>query len=497
MYKKILLLASAPLTVERPPASLAVMAGVCERNNVEYEVMDLNVFIGKQLGIKRAQHIGNLFITVDKIDHPDADLMAEIEAVLDLAIEKIASFNIDLLAVSSFSYMQIAWTTKFLEKFRANSNVTVIAGGPGISYEQYTTKTAGKVLAENNLIDYYVLGEGDGVFEEFINGIIPLGVNAKDSKYENWVPQIDNLDNLPTPSYKKFDISNYTSDIMSGATQITITGSRGCVRRCTFCDVGYLWKKFRFRSADSIVTEIVTHFKEVGCLHYFFSDSLINGSLKQFMDVMTKLIALHNEYPELKQLSYSGQFIIRPKIHHKEKMFELLQQSGCDHLEIGIESGSEKVREHIGKKFSNDDIDYHLEMCEKYKIKNHILMFTSYPTETLEDHQETLDFYIKNQKYLINGTIFGTNINTPAAILSNTPLEKMSDELGIEFTNKEAINVSNWTISTNPKLTVVEKWRRYIELVRLTAALRYPRPFNLDTWLELNIQDFEKFSKSD
>ena len=199
---------------------------------------------------------------------------------------------------------------------------------------------------------------------------------------------------------------------------------------------------------------------------------------------MKYLVELQNKIPDFKKLSYSGQFIIRPKSQHPEYLFELLQKSGCDRLEIGIESGSERVRDHMGKKFSNEDIDYHFRMCDKYGIKNYILMFTSYPTETIEDHNETIQFYIKNQKYLINNTIIGTNLNTPVVIYKNTPLDSMRSDLGIEITDMQYENTNNWMSDKNPELTLKERWRRYLELIKLTSSLRYKR-----TTLDLNVLD--------
>lgn len=492
MYKKLVIISSATLTLERPPAAIGILAGIAEHNQIDYEVFDLNLFLFDYLGREKWELISSLFATHNKLICDDTVLLTEINFAISLAVTKILSFMPDLVAVTSFSSMQIPWTDRLLEILREQSNVVVIAGGPGISHEQLIGKTAGRLLADNNLLDYYVLGEGDRVFDNFLRGNIDLGVNHKDSKYENWVPQIENLDNLILPTFKKVQISKYKSDLNHQAAEITITGSRGCVRRCTFCDVGHVWKKFRFRSAQSIVDEIVQHYNEVGCLHYFFSDSLINGSLKQFVDVMTRLIELQTIYPDFKKLGYSGQFIIRPSNQHPEYIYELLSQSGCDNLQVGIESGSERVRIHMGKKFSNDDIDYHLEMCEKYKIKNHILIFTSYPTETIEDHQETIDFYIRSQKYLINGTIIGTNLNSPMVIYKNTPIDNMRNDLGIHIQNMEYANSSNWLVDSNPDLTVKERWRRYAELVQLTTKLRYPRASMDLILIELNIAELIK-----
>ena len=490
MFKKIVIVSSAMLSIERPPASLAFLAGVCEHNQIDYEIFDFNLFLLEKFGYERWKNIGNMFSTVETITSDDKDLLREIDEVVTLGIiDNVLVHAPDLVAVSSFSHLQIPWTDKFLEILKKHSDVNVIAGGPGISYEQQPNKTAGKILLQKGLLDYYVLGEGEYSFDNFLKGKIDLGVNSKVNLTENWVPQIDDLNLLSIlPTYKKIKLEHYESTHYNKKSVLTINGSRGCVRRCTFCDVGHLWKKFRFRSADNIIKEIVKNYHETGCLNYMFSDSLINGSLKQFTELMQGIVALQEKYAEFKNFSYSGQFIIRPKEHHPEKLFKLMQESGCDNLQIGVESGSQRVREHMGKKFSNEDIDYHFEMCEKYEIKNLVLMFVSYPTETLEDYQETIDFYIKNQKYLLNNTIMGANFGSPMIILKNTPIDSMKEKLGIEIHDDEYYNVSNWLVSSNPDLTLKERWRRYIHLIQLLTELRYPNLAFDEAILQYNLE---------
>jgi hypothetical protein len=73
-----------------------------------------------------------------------------------------------------------------------------------------------------------------------------------------------------------------------------------------------------------------------------------------------------------------------------EENFKLLSESGCKELQIGVESFSENVRNHMGKKFSDIDLLYCLQMLHKYKIRSALLMFVGYPTETEEDHQKSL-----------------------------------------------------------------------------------------------------------
>jgi radical SAM superfamily enzyme YgiQ (UPF0313 family) len=390
-----------------------------------------------------------------------------------------------------FSYYQESITSMLLKKLKLRSTAPIIAGGAGISYVTENNITIGRDLLVKGLIDFYVLGEGDHVLDEFLHGNHILGLNSNNYPTESWATQIDDLNSCSTPTYKKINFDHYLPGIASQPT-ISITGSRGCVRRCTFCDVGAIWKKFRFRNADNIIAELLKHVHETGVTQFAFTDSLINGSIKQFMDLVSKLSEIKDSHPELKDIKYHGQFIIRPRSQHSEKMYQLMQQSGCDHIQIGIESGSNAVREHMGKKFTNEDIYYHLEMSSKYNIKNALLMMSGYPTETLDDHRETIEFLKKCQKYLLDETVITLTLSEPYVLLKNTPIDEMKHQLGIE---NEHYTTHFFDIKTNPESTVWERFRRYIELKKLSIELKYPGSYGDLSSLNLHIKNIKQFIK--
>jgi len=110
--------------------------------------------------------------------------------------------------------------------------------------------------------------------------------------------------------------------------------------------------------------------------------------MKAFRAMMVELKELRITYPEIR---WTSQWIVRSKSQSPESDFQLMKDSGCETLDMGIESFSQSVRWHLGKKFTDDDMWWSLDMLRKYKIKQALLMIVGYPTETEEDHQQTLD----------------------------------------------------------------------------------------------------------
>lgn len=466
------LVASAQLPLTRAPAALAFMAGTCEKNQIDYEIWDLNAELARHCGQAVWDQCNQY--TYHNLDNLPQDLETVVHRFLQDITEDIAQQGCDCIAVSVLSYVQNQWAERFLRMCcRILPGATTIVGGPGVSSPYAVRDTSlsfGKWMVENDLLDFYVMGEGDVALDLFFQGerTVP-GLNTK-AQVEHWQPQIENLDQTPRISYKRVDFSLYQG--AHGVPSITINGSRGCVRRCTFCDVGSIWKKFQYRSGASLAQEIVQHWVDTGIKEYWFTDSLINGSLKQFNQLLEQLNLARNQYPDLADLTYSGMFIIRPRTSHSERMYQLMASTGCSHIAVGVESGSERVRTHMGKKFSNDDIDYHMEMCERYGITNWMLTLVGYPTETEEDFQATLDMYTRLQRYAINNTLLGINTKTTMTILPNTPIEAMQHDLGVEFLHGGGFDLE-WRAAANPELTVRNRYLRWIRLLRHAMDLGY------------------------
>lgn len=486
-FKKVMLVNSAMSPMTKPPAGLAFMCGVCELANVDYVPYDINSEFLKYTDHETWNIVyANVNIS-DRFSQLPENLQNKINNYIDHAVETILSHNPECICVTVTTVMQQQWTEKFLQHFKQASSIPVIAGGPGIGVpyhlEDDQTDVFGTFLVKQKLLDYYILGEGDFVFQKFLNGQRDgIGLNGHDC-IESWQLQIDDLDLCPIPSYKKINLDDYNLEIQ-GHKRVNITGSRGCVRDCTFCDVGVLWKKFRYRSGEKIVDEMVDHYRSIGATSFAFSDSLVNGSIKQFTSMLETIIARADEFDN-KRLLLTGTFIIRPKQSHPEKMFELMHRAGFEEPHVGIESGSEAVRHHVGKKFSNDDIRWHFEMSEKYKLKNWLFMLVGYPTETAQDFQETCDLLIESQRYILNKTILGIGIWSTLTLLPGTPLDRMKEELGLYHVHtSDREQYVNWQSTKNPSLTLSERNKRFLDLLELAVDLRYPLPSQVQHYMD-------------
>jgi hypothetical protein len=90
-----------------------------------------------------------------------------------------------------------------------------------------------------------------------------------------------------------------------------------------------------------------------------------------------------------------------------------------------------------------------------------------------------MDMLTRNQKYVLNHTILGLNLQHLMAVLPNTPVRTMS-ELGIHFIDNPqgALYGSyfNWLAESNPSLTLNRRYQRFAELAEWAIKLRYNLP---------------------
>jgi radical SAM superfamily enzyme YgiQ (UPF0313 family) len=475
MFKQVSLVALPKQDFLRPPGALPILAAACEDNNAEYNVYDFNLWLKENVEPSIWQEIDDNWSDSFVASHMDTIWYKEFLKFLNIYVDKILLSSPDLVSISIFSDYGCFSAFELIQALnsRPNRNTFKIAiGGTGIraklkilEFKEFCT-----FLLSEQKIDYFIYGEGEVAFSNLLKGIDYPGINNFDAV------QIDDLDSLPFPSYKKINPRDYK---YLTTPELTITGSKGCVRKCTYCDVAKYWPKFKYRSGQNLADEIWHYYKTLNITNFEFSDSLINGSMKQFEELNKAIIRYKSTDKDFNP-SYKGQFICRSKNLMPESSYQEMQEAGCKYIYVGLESFSDPVRHSMEKKFSNKDFEWHLEMCGKYGIKNSLLMLVGYPTETLDDHQQNLSALKKYQVYAHSGIISMIVFGYTANILADTPLYHQMDELKIteEYSNGSEFSTFNWVSLKNPTLNLKERIRRWVELVETANSLDYLMPRN-------------------
>ena len=353
--------------------------------------------------------------------------------------------------------------------------VLIAVGGKGVESTEFKTgKNHYDQYIDMGLADLAVVGDCEHIIGKLIKEDATGIVVAPPQKKED-------LDRNPIPNWEEYDLRIYNNyyDSLVSEPYMAITGSKGCIRDCTFCDVGSFWPKYIYRDPKLVANEIISGYRKTGIKAFQFTDNLVNGSVSHYRK-MNEILA--REIPN--EIRYQGYAIFRGKQHMPEEDFELAARAGCGSWAIGVEGGSEKVRFDMRKKVTDEDTDYSAEMLAKYGIHQKWLMMVGYPTETEADFEMTLDLL---RRWAHVGKKGGISVSfTPTfMLLHNSPLmqnTKLVHELGLSHNVRSVWGQKFWTSTANPDNIFPVRYDRWKRAVTLSEELGYP-------WVESNPKD--------
>lgn len=437
-------IASVPWTdTDSPMMAPGVLKSTLHSQNIPSIAIDLNAEVRHYIKThpKRAG-IVQFFLTEQA---PIADVDA-VHELFDWMAKRLLSYNTEWICLSLLTYIsQIAnrWLCFHLKQLCPT--VKIVVGGPGVFVSLKSLDSYAITLKQQKLIDFYISGDGELALPNLLKGNLDYpGINTTVWK------ELDNLDALPPPNYDDYNWELYK------VKRVSIWGSRGCVRKCTFCDIHEHWSKYQWRSADSIFDEMIAQNQRYGINIFAFTDSLVNGNQKEYKKLIRKLAAYNAELPNEKKIKWSGYFIFRPQNQMSEADWQFTAQSGATILSVGVESFVDHIRHHMKKHFNNQDLDYALKMCQRYKIDVKLLMIVGYVTETEQDHQAQLQ-WIQNNKHFANSPVEAIHIGSTLSIQPGTELYRLRDQLGIQMTETDVYNT--WTTNNSTPEIRQRRWQ--------------------------------------
>lgn len=284
------------------------------------------------------------------------------------------------------------WAIATAERIKAKDKSFIIMGGPHPTYYPE--------IIENQYIDAICRGEGEYALLELagakdektdISRIKNLWLKVDGILHKNEPrPLIDNLDLLPDPDrevyYKKYKF------IRNNSHKSFLAG-RGCPFDCSFCFNRQLRELYqnkgsfvRLRSPERVVKEIEDVAKRYNLKKVFFHDDtfiLDRKWLDKFLDLYEKRLKI--------PFYCNGRAdTITPEIAKKLKM------ANCVTVSFAVESGNERIRKEILKKFiSNAKLRDAAKTLKENGIKLVTYNIVGIPGETIDDAWETVRINIE------------------------------------------------------------------------------------------------------
>ena len=257
-----------------------------------------------------------------------------------------------------------------------------------------------------DIFDALCIGEGEYSMLEFVQsiekgdyptGIQNLWIKTPDGKIEKNPCRefIQNLDELPNMDREMW-LDWVKENNLKRGKQFIILG-RGCPFECTYCS-NHIFKKVapgkyvRLRNHEYIIKEI----KEIKILQpllkeIYFEIETFGVNIQWSLTLCEELKKLNEYYNN--EFCFGVNLRVTPAfIKDAELLFSKMKEAGFTYINIGLESGSPRIRENVLNRFySNDDIINSVSLAVKYDLKVSLYVLIGLPYETLEDFNMTVD----------------------------------------------------------------------------------------------------------
>jgi radical SAM superfamily enzyme YgiQ (UPF0313 family) len=308
------------------------------------------------------------------------DQVIPLNRLMDIFFTRLREYILDLLkketptllGLSTYTVTLPASLFAFQLAKEINPSIKTVMGGGIFSGElDLASPNFRHFLEQTPYIDKIIVGEGEQLLLKLLNGELPDAKRVY--TLEDIAGQTMDLSQAPVLDLSDLDIRYYP--------MLSTYSSRSCPFNCSFCSEKVMWGKFRKKKAHYIAEELAHLSREYKTQLFLLSDSLLNPVVT---DLANSLInAGHSIY-------WDGYLRADPSACNREKTFQW-RQGGFYRARLGLESGSPRILERMGKKISPEQIKEAIGSLAHSGIKTTTYWVIGYPGETEEDFQLTLD----------------------------------------------------------------------------------------------------------
>ncbi|HYC22559.1 MAG TPA: radical SAM protein [Candidatus Bathyarchaeia archaeon] len=309
------------------------------------------------------------------------------------AARRIIALEPDVLGLSCTT-ISVTNGSRIAELVKAaRPHATTIVGGAHVSAIPERT------LERFPAFDFGIVGEGEvslfdlmsrlesGTDVRSVAGLVYRDAERGGKVHANpRAAYLEDLDALPLPAWDlvpnfpyAFSPSMFNYRRSPVGTLIT---QRGCPFSCTFCDRSTSGRKGRWHSVDYVV-RMMRQMQDYGVKHILFYDDLFTVNKARVKELCRAMLD-HG-------MDFSWSCNSHPNLLDEETM-RLMKRAGCWSIAYGIESGSQRVLNHVKHEVKIPRLLETLRMTRAAGLRIKGLMMCAHPTETEESLKETERF---------------------------------------------------------------------------------------------------------
>lgn len=268
-----------------------------------------------------------------------------------------------------------------LEHIKQHSNTPVVMGGAHVTFLPEEALARGA--------DFVIRGEGEYAFVELVKRIrdgsdcfsdIP-GLSYRRGDQFNHNPpssRVEHLDDLPWPDLTL--IENFHKIRI-----LPVMTSRGCPYNCKFCSVTKMFgRRYRFRDTSDVLDELELLHASAPKASVFFYDDNFTAQPRRTKELLRGMIE--------RGIKAKWTAQARVDVIKDREMLELMRESGCLFLYLGLESINPLTLESYRKQQTVQDISEAVTILHEYGIKVHGMFVLGSDDDDLTTIRETVKF---------------------------------------------------------------------------------------------------------
>jgi radical SAM superfamily enzyme YgiQ (UPF0313 family) len=339
---------------------------------------------------------------------------ADIESQCQLDINPLAHFYQDHLIPwiqkekPNLIGFSVIYPTQILQMFamayfirRQFPDIHLCVGGPFIT-RMVLNMPEGKHPILFEYLDSIILYEGESALYNLIQHLksnITHHALSNTLLYDRNDSQIhypsdqtiqENIDTVPPPDYDGYPFHLY----LSPKIVLPYAPTRGCYwNRCTFCHYGATGKgtlHYREKKLEQIIADLDHLNQKYGTDHFAFSVDVIRP--KTLLGIANEIINNQRSYFWTTDCKVDDSF--------SEENCQILRQGGCLSVAIGMESANQRILNLMDKGISKDQTRKCICNFSTAGIATQVMTFLNFPTETVGEAMETIQFIKNNMAHI-------------------------------------------------------------------------------------------------
>jgi len=418
------------------PLAISIMSGILKSQGHETDLFDATFMTGECVDLKAREKSG----LVEKVD---LSSIWKSESKIDIEEEfkkKILEFNPDLIAFSIVEN-NFLFSKKLCSLAKSVSSAYILVGG-------LFPTVATQFFIEDDNVDFICIGEGEYPISELVKRIVEKGdltdipnlittipslqtsgkTTVNLAKYYDWTP-------LVLQDWDIFDGRHLMKPFMG---KVYKTGcfelSRGCPNNCFYCVnklCQQLYKGLGNYNREKPIQLAIEEIKQMKEKHQleliFFNDENFLQMKKERLEEFSSLYKKNINLP----------FFVATRadsLLNKNKV-EMLKDSGCVTVGIGVECGNEEFRRKIlNKNLKNEVYEQAFKNCHEVGLRTTANIMIGLPFETEENIIESASFCKKIEAKSVSLAIFAPYFGTELrriCVENNFMKDEISDQIGI------------------------------------------------------------------